>query len=530
KTTSKKIIGTYIKDSITTVQFEPTECKHELAPDSNTSCGFVLVPENRNDPISPTIKLYLTIFKNRGTSTLSGPLFFLTGGPGASTADAVSIFENACQLSSMDDFVNSFRGNRDFIVVDQRGTNFSEPSLYCSKETGPLREKAYVLNSSEQAKERVAAIEACALRLQSEGHDLSAYNTFENAADVNAIRIALGYDKINIYGVSYGTRLTMTVMKLFPDMLRSVVIDSVLPPEINPFEQQPNGIMYALHSFFQASKDAFPETEKKFYEIIERLSEIPVDTVGTNADIKLNGCGAPTVTTSQFTISIDDEMFVSYIIGQLRATPYNASLPLLISQMHEDGDYTKVADAWISNTNFFFPAGGPGSSDPSLGMFESMTATSDGFYTTIGKVLKLIDFHNANPGINQYASDNFVFSEPAVQGLWPTKPVGPDIQYPLISDIPTMLLAGAIDSGTPPLWSEEAARFLENSFHFSILSGHATEFLPCAAEMMDNFLNDPEVAPKFECPTTFTWTTNSKNQETGTSRKFRGNKFMRLYN
>ncbi len=516
------ITGTFERDSLTPARFESTECKHELADDSITSCGFLLVPENRNDPNSATIKVYLTIFENPDKDSKEAPLIWLTGGPGASTVEAIQLFENTPTLPEpIGNMPSLFRDNRELIVVDQRGTNFSEPALYCSEETGPKRGDVYALPFSEQSEARVEAIEACFDRLSSEGNDLSAYTTFENAADIKDLRDVLGYDKINLYGVSYGTRLCMTIMKEFPEIIRSVVLDSVLPPEVNPFDDQPEGIMYALHSFFDASREAFPDTENLFYEIITRLKDTPVDTTVrvTNAD----------GSTEDVVIPVNDVKFVSYVLGQLRSTPFDSTLPLTISQIHENEDYTDVAGAWVSNVNFFFPASEAGSNDPSLGMFESMTATSDGFYTTKEKIFSMIDFHNPNSSIAEWSKNSFFFSEPAVQGLWDVEPVDPSIQYPVISDIPTLLFAGSIDSGTPPIWAESSARFLSNSFHFRILAGHATTFLECTVEMMNDFISDPSSEPEFACPTEFTWTTSETTTSARKLKTLKKYRFLRLY-
>ena len=513
------ITGLYKKNH---VEFQECDCKHELAANSKTICGYLIVPENHSKVNSRLIKIYLTIFKNPNKHSESGPLLFLTGGPGASTAPAVALFENKDNIPFIQEsYVDTFRDNRDLIVVDQRGTNYSVPALYCSEETGKLRDAVYGLPFSEQAKVRVEAIQACYERLSASGYDLSVYNTFENAADIKDLRDVLGYDTVNLIGVSYGTRLSMTMMKQYPEILRSVVLDSVLPPEINPFNDQPEGVMFALRSFFAACVEAFPDTEKTYYDIISRLEGMPVDTIGHGID----STGKP----MEALIPVDAEIFVSYVMGQLRSTPYDASLPLNIANIYETQDYSKVADAWIGNVNYFFPASGAGSDDPSLGMFESMTATSDGYYTTPEKVLSMIYLAMDNLAIAGWAKNSFLSSEPAVQGLWEVTPVSPEIQYPVISNIPTMLLSGGIDSGTPPVWAQDSARYMSNSFTFTILAGHATTILPCAAKMMDNFVNDPLTKPIFECPTTYTWNT----AVTSSSRKGKAApgsyRFMRIY-
>ncbi|MEW6365366.1 MAG: alpha/beta fold hydrolase [Acidobacteriota bacterium] len=493
-------------------KFQECPCKHELAENSKTICGYLIVPENRNNANSRRIKIYLTIYKNPKSHSESGPLLFLTGGPGASTAQAVELFENKDNNPYIKKtFVDTFRDNRDLIVVDQRGTNYSVPALYCSQETAGLRRSMYGSSFSEQATARVEAVEACYERLSASGIDLSAYNTFENAADIKDLRDTLGYDTVNLFGVSYGTRLSMTIMKLYPEILRSVVLDSVLPPEVNPFDEQPAGVMYALKSFFRACKTDFPDTEEAFYEIITRLQGNPVNTIGHGTNSK----GKPI----QALIPVDAQIFVSYVMGQLRSTPYDASLPLNIAKIYETQDYSVVADAWIGNTNYLFAAGKAGTDAPSLGMFESMAATSDGHYTTPSKVLSMIYLAMDNPAIQGWARNSFIYSEPAIQRLWEVTPVSPDIQYPVISNIPTMLLSGSIDSGTPPVWAQDSARYLSHSFVFTILAGHATTYLGCAAKMMDDFLNDPSTRPTYQCPTTYAWkkAATDKGSEAGPS-------------
>ncbi len=80
-----------------------------------------------------------------------------------------------------------------------------------------------------------------------EGTDLAAYNSLENAADIEALRTALGYDQINLYGVSYGTLLALHALRLYPGALRSVILDGVVPPQINFLTEAPRAHDRSLH-------------------------------------------------------------------------------------------------------------------------------------------------------------------------------------------------------------------------------------------------------------------------------------------
>ncbi|MCP4117657.1 MAG: alpha/beta hydrolase [Desulfobacteraceae bacterium] len=478
-------------------RFESADCASELGTGDETVCGYLVVPEDRDDPDSGTIKLHVAILKARdaGTSAAAtadepdtGPLVFLTGGPGTSTMSAYYVFEN------LDTFRNTFGHDRDLIILDQRGTNLSQPALYCSRELADLRTQAYGMTYRQAADLRVATLSGCYGRLLAEGVDLDGYDTNENAADVKALRDALNYDKVNLFGASYGTRLTMTVMKEYPEIIRSVTIDSILPPEVNPFEMQPEGTMYALNTFFKACKDDYPDTESNFYGIIDRLEAAPVNMTGF-------GSGS----TTGYDVEVTAVKFIAYMVSALRSTPYDASLPKTIKDMYDNGTYQSVANSWIGIVNFFFTNGTGGSNDPSVGMFESINASSDGYYTSQDRIFDNIEFYMHDESIREWAQVEFYYWYPSNQGEWPVEAVSPDFQYPVISSIPTLMLVGTLDAGTPPIFSEPSSRYLSNSFYVEILAGHATASLECVAKMLDDFIIDPATEPVSECETKYAW-------------------------
>ncbi|MBI9089223.1 MAG: alpha/beta fold hydrolase [Desulfobacterium sp.] len=489
-------------DSVTTStvvpRFEASDCSPDLVAGADTVCGFLVVPEDRSDPKSGTIKLHVAILKapaattsasTTAAATDTGPLVFLTGGPGTSTKSAFDVFEIYYESGLLDVYRNTFGHGRDLIILDQRGTNLSEPALYCSEELASLRTLAYGMSYREAADLRVLTLAACYDRLKAEGVDLDGFDTNENAADVNALKEALKYDKVNLFGASYGTRLTMTVMKEFPEIIRSVTIDSILPPEVNPFEKQPEGTMFALNTFFNACKSDFPDTKSNFYGIIDRLKTTPVKTTSS----------------SGFDVDVSAVKFIAYIVSAIRATPYNAALPKTIMEMFQNESYLAVADSWIGIVDFFFTNKEGGSYDPSVGMFESITASSDGYFTSQQRIFDNIEFFMADESIQEWAQVEFYYWYPSTQGLWQVEPVPADFQYPVISDIPTLMLVGTLDAGTPSIFSEPSARYLSNSFYMKILAGHATAFLPCVATMLDNFIINPTVEPEYLCEKVYTW-------------------------
>ena len=477
-------------------QFESTACKHTLEANSTTRCGYLIVPEDRSNPDNGRkLKLYVAIYKSLSGSSNNPPLFYLTGGPGASTAGAYDAFEST---ASANYFRQNFGGERDLVVIDQRGTNNSDPALYCSEELGPLRNQVYGISYHDAAAMRIQAFATCYSRLQAQGVNLSAYDSLENATDVRDMALLLGFEKFNIYGASYGTRLSMMTMKHYPERIQSVVLDSILPPEVNPFEQETPGILYAFRTFFAAAKGKYPALETQFYEMMDNLETTPVDVIGHH----YNSSGNP---IDNIVVNVSGDKLAAYLVAKLKQTPYEKGLPKTISAMYASGDYGLVADAWVSNIDFFFPDGGPGSGSPSVAMYNSIFSADDAYYTSPQKIEQVISQNVSNASIASYLRVNFIDMEPGVLGLWPVEPLPFRESDPVISDIPTLMLVGTLDTATPEIFSRPSAAFLSRSFYFPILSGHATAYLECVDQMINAFVKDPRVSPANACAAVYQW-------------------------
>ncbi|MFH0728005.1 MAG: alpha/beta hydrolase [Pseudomonadota bacterium] len=483
----------------TVPRFECTPCKHALVPNSTTECGYLIVPENHGKPNGKTIKVYVGIFKNPNGASSTEPVFYLIGGPGAATTDAFTLFEDT---SPGNYFRHTFGDNRDIVVIDQRGTNNSYPALYCSEELGPLRSQVYGIGFRDAAALRIKAFLTCYNRFKNEGIDLSAFDTFENASDIKDLARTLGYQKINIYSASYGTRLAMQMMKHYPEVIQSVVLDSILPPEINPFEHETFGVLYSFRSFFDAAKNEYPLLEPRFYEMLEELDANPVDVTGHHYDSSGNPADA-------IVVNVSGDKLVSFLVAELKQTPYDAALPEKINAMYATGDYAAVADAWISNMDFFFPDGGPGSGSPSVGMYNCVFSADDIYYTSPDRIRQIIHQNVSSTAIASYLETFFIDMEPGILGKWPVEPLPFHESDPLVSDIPTLMLVGSLDNATPAIFSEPSAAYLSNSYYFSILAGHSTAYLECVDQMINRFLKAPDTPPENTCLTEYQWAEGS---------------------
>jgi pimeloyl-ACP methyl ester carboxylesterase len=195
-------------------------------------CGYVVVPENRSMPDGSTVSLATMVFKSTAANPNPVPLIYLQGGPGGA---ALPLFSSG----QLDSALTAVLAERDLIVFDQRGNGSSLPSLDCPEVTQVEAGQPDVLVSNLEQFEpvpssavlaaRLEATTKCRDRLARSGVDLDDFSSAANAADVNDVRVALGYSKLDLYGISYGTRVALTVMRDFPQIVNSANLDGVAP-------------------------------------------------------------------------------------------------------------------------------------------------------------------------------------------------------------------------------------------------------------------------------------------------------------
>ena len=247
-------------------RFIPAPCPFIPAADqaegSTINCGFVAVPENRTRPHRRLIQLAVAIFKAPQAPTRP-PLLFLGGGPGSFVLD-----DFGPRVSGS--LARDLTAGRDFVMFDQRGVGFSEPALDCP-ELQDLKYRAIESHPTraQEDDDEVEAAFACRDRLLGSGIELAAYNTAASAADVNDIRRALGYGQIDVWGLSYGTRLALAVERDFPEIVHSLVLDSALPPSVNQLVDRAANAERAFRVLFDgcaadvACASAYPDLETR---------------------------------------------------------------------------------------------------------------------------------------------------------------------------------------------------------------------------------------------------------------------------
>jgi pimeloyl-ACP methyl ester carboxylesterase len=451
-------------------RFEPARCQFLIPPGQTVTCGYLFVPEDRSQVDSPTIRLHVAVIKSRADHPAPDPLLFLAGGPGGHALDAIEWtarnFNNVLQ-------------KRDLILFDQRGVGHSQPSLDCPEVTDLLSEiLEQNLSREEGARRNVAANLACRDHLVKEGINLAAYNSAASAADVNDLRLALGYDKWNLYGVSYGTRLALTVMRDFPQGIRSVILDSVYPPQVDLGAERAVNAERAFNLLFErcaadaACNAAFPDLESAFYDLIAGLDAEPIQVPVRSYNASLNG---------------DD------LIGVLFRLLYDSDaipgLPKLIFDVRR-GSYSGLR-RWLPRVIFQ-------SEFISEGMHNSVQCGEEVRFSSPDAIAA--SSASMRPRIRVFL-DVYANAEFSICEAWGAKEAGPIENEPVISDIPTLVLAGDYDPVTPPAWGQMAVATLNNAHYLEFPGvGHGVLMARrCARDIVSGFLDTPTTAPHSSC-------------------------------
>ena len=223
-------------------RYERAPCPVEIAPGERVDCGILVVPERRGVAGTRAIRLPVMIFRSRLAVPAADPVLYMAGGPGGSTVAGRRSGKN---LPFLDD--------RDVILLEQRGAHHAQPALRCPDINRLKGEVAAGRLRGTAATEALsAAAAACRRQLTSSGVDLDGYTSAATADDIEDLRKALGYETWNLHGISYSTRLMLTVLRRHPAGVRSVILDSVLPPDVNFDEVSAANLWRALNVVFDA--------------------------------------------------------------------------------------------------------------------------------------------------------------------------------------------------------------------------------------------------------------------------------------
>jgi pimeloyl-ACP methyl ester carboxylesterase len=467
-----------------TPRFEPAACRYEMAENEQVECGYLIVPEDRSQPDGRTIRVYVMNLKAKAAQPKADPVIFVSGGPSAPTAAALWMM-TATPLGE------ALRGERDVLHIEYRGSNMSEPAFYCPEMDADLAELSG-LSLAEEMEQAQAAYRACHDRLLQEGYDLSIYGSVDIAADIADLRVALGYEEVNVVGISWGTVVLFYLLRDHPEGIRSAVLDGVWPPEVFQGAEYLRMTQKWLDALFQACAEdtvceaAYPELKTVFYESLRTLRNAPV-SVTVEDDSGLS-----------HEVLVDDLKYANYVLTIGFLGDGFTAIPAAVMTA-QNGDYAAIAQGWLGFLAGRHSENAPGSGATALG--AALTAWCQQEYTTGSLALAGAEQAKVEsvPSLQEWATlivqDWLLPCEYWNASPKPSSAVGEAIA----SDVPTLMLVSRLDAATAPYFSDAAIERFSRGHRIELRASHVSTLTPCGAELMAQFIDDPSQAPDANC-------------------------------
>lgn len=465
-----------------TIQYKPGEI----------SCGLLTVPENREKPASRMIQLHFVKLSARKPALWDAkkqgewkrredPIVYLTGGPG------VTVTGYANRLKD-----HGARDVRDVYILEQRGIGYSDDFCPMFGLLDPKATNALDWESAQAA--QIKIVEECFKAAAAKGVDLTGYNTIENARDVEALRRALGFDKWNVWGISYGSYLGQAYLRQDPAGVRAAVIDAIVP-----FEQNVQFLRVVSHydrdlKLLQKACDAdkicaahFAKSQARLEQAIAAVKKDPIVI-----DDAIDKESFPTGKAVLF-----HNIIAGLPFQALYEQKNYATLPAVIdalATMVEKRDFAGLraltaqqpietgGDAFISN-----------------GMYNAI-ACNDGWTAGLEAAVKqdLAEF----PKLASFQGDPKYAAESAAACVRNGMPPRDAAWYePLVTDIPMIVADGQMDPITPPPLAKAILPGLKNGTYVEFpYAGHGpTRSVKCAGEFLTKFFDAPTAKVDTKC-------------------------------
>lgn len=466
------------------IEYEPGEIE----------CGLLQVPENREDPNSRFIELHFIKLNSTRDDEEEGddeedpglapgkrddPVIYLTGGPGAAAEYYVGRFKD-----------HGIRKHRDLYILEQRGIANSGDFCETYVTRNPAIGNVSSLEKSAEAA-RIAA-EECARNAMAAGVDITAYNTIENARDVKALRIALGFDKWNVWGISYGTLLGQAYIKEDPEGILAIVLDAIVPLDarsdviswrvINWYDRDLN----KLDELCQADDDC----ADSFPGLGERVRDAALAAMGEPIAVEVRDIESyPT----------GKAYFLSDVAAFLPFTLFyeQSNYPALPAIIHAWADAVENRDEVIFKA--IAVAGTDFLSGISQGMYNAIMC-NDGY--------REAEIESIAVDRAEFPILTDAFSVEGDAEAWAQSCIDlgavprPREDFTAVqTDIPTLLIEGDMDPITPPPLAHLIAPGFSNGTYVEFpYAGHGpSRSVECAGDLLNKFYDNPTADPDLSC-------------------------------
>ena len=435
-----------------------TDCRISAGPGHPTivaRCGTLLRPLDPTDDSSEQIALAIAIVPALSLEPARDPFVPIAGGPGQSTIKFYAGWSAAFER---------IRKDRDIVLIDQRGTGDSAP-MACEFDDDVMEGKY----------SRELTLQATQECLETLPHDPRYFTTSVAVADLEALRSALGYEMLNLYGISYGTRVAQHFARRYPESTRTLIIDGVVPPQLPLGPEIATESQRAIDRVFDRCRDdvgcnaRFPDLRQDFATLRTDLDNGPVSVELPDP-----------VTAKVETLEFSSEHLGAAIRLLLYSPRTIALLPLLITSA-SDGNYAPLAAQYQMAVSSLVES-------MNIGMHNAVVCTED---------MPFIDRdrldHDAIAA--SYLGPVQLDAIETMCSIWPAGILDDNLREPLSIDKPVLLLSGDADPITPPRYAELAAINLSKAWLLTGRNqGHGLAIVGCMPRLIGQFVTDMQLA------------------------------------
>ncbi len=454
-------------------RFEPSACPSPNNGSYTIDCGWLIAPENHAQPAGKTVRLAVAIIRTSNPNKAPDPIFYLAGGPGGAF---VSIAPKAIYLLSLAPLLDE----RDVIIMDQRGMGLSQPKISCV----PYDSALDFYSETFPPANFYDRIRQCRKAVEAQGINPALYTIEQNAADFASLRQALGYQQVNLFGVSWGTDLGQVILRDHPQGIRSAVLDSVLPTSANGFESLGQNFERSFAQFETACagdficRTAYPNLRQTFLDTYQRLQTAPLKLTVEGQQVTFTG-----------------KSFAGSVYVLLRDKAGVERLPGFITAVAGD-DYTVLTPS----IKPILQVAADKSQLPDHGPFLTMVCPQMAAPSSLENIQTALAPY---PAAIQNADLYFGPVGYRMCAAW-GMPASSN-RKPAVSDVPALLLTGQFDPLTPPDWARQVARTLSRGRVYEFPSlGHGSSAAACPQQIMIAFLKNPLAQPDNTCAASIT--------------------------
>ncbi len=449
-----------------TSNFISSECTTTVAIDRTVECGTMKVPLDHDDASKGTASLPIMVIK-AVNETNAAPLYLLQGGPGGDTIETFAFLVSKVDSLLPDD--------RDIVFYEQRGTTNATPALDCpeSHELGIslLGEDISYGAAMDQYTE---AYNQCIDRLRSEGVDFSLFNSRQNALDTIFIAAQLGHEQIDLYGVSYGSLLAQHITRLKPSLIRSLVIDGVVPVSVSfndrVYESRHNAFTAILDDCANETTCAatYPNLKQTYTEVMASFAKEP----------RFWQIADPADSTVTKTVRVDNFVLQGWLFNWMYDDQIVRYIPLLLTQIANN--QTEQVRTFASFIVF---------NDSLAEMMYMSTICSE--ESTVETRYILPEGNLFPPMEGELENDPKFRLTLCVMSE--VKPLDASLLVPFTTDVPMLIVSGRYDPITPPIFGDMVAQNNPDATHIVIPNGAHGAMLSnaCAADIAKAFWADP---------------------------------------